>query len=87
MGCGDPRAAVPHYQGMYTRQHHTEGMTVTGDGAVENGLEGRLVCHTVCWIHRRNWPVRYTADGSSRRSPATGGAPATAVGPAPGRAR
>ncbi len=63
MSRGDLRAAVPHYQGMYPGQHHAEGMTVTGNGAVEHGLEAGPVSRTLCFVHRRNRPVRYTADG------------------------
>ena len=59
----DPRAAVPHYQGMYPGQHGTNSMTVTGNGAVENGLEAGPVSRILWLIHRRNRPVRYTADG------------------------
>ena len=63
MGSGDPRAAIPHYQGMDPSQNRTEGMTITGNGSVQNGLEARSVSRILWLIHRRKRPVRYTAGG------------------------
>jgi hypothetical protein len=63
MACRDPRSAIPHYQGMYPGQHRAESVAITGNGAVENGLEVGAVSRILWLIHRRNRPVRYTADG------------------------
>lgn len=63
MGRGHFRAAVPHYQRMYAGQDDTERVTITGDRAVENRLETGAVSRILFLIHRRNRPVRYTADG------------------------